>query len=384
MPRRLAGREGLALAVGVTLAVVVTACSSSGSGGSTGPGSSSAASAGVSDGVAKAKEFVTAHSSPPTQIPAGLTPLPSKPPTGKTIALVSTPAADVTVVAAAMKKATAALGWTLKIFKTNGTPEGTASAMNLAVQSKPDAVIQLGFPKATFPDAVANLQKDGIPYIEGGTTDTPGPDLAAISVAADFTKQGNWLGHWIAADSNGKADVVVINLSNYAVLVDVADAVKSTLQTDCGGSCRVDVQEAQLSNAGSVPSQVVSYLQSHPSVDYVVMTAEDFTIGVPQALAAAHLSNRVKVVTHGDNLTQVEAGQQAAIIPNADIYLGWQLTDAAVRAIMHLPLDETNYATVPAYIITPANAPAKSSLTNGFIPDYLNSEPQFKKIWGLG
>ena len=385
MPRRLVGREGLALAVGVTLAMVVTACSS-GSGGSTGPASSSAASAGVSDGLAAAKAFVAAHSSPPTQIPAGLTSLPSKPPTGKTIALVSAPVSDVTVIAAALKQATAALGWTLKVYNTTGTPESTASAMNLAVQSKPDAVIQLGFPKATFPDAVASLQKAGIPYIEGGTTDSPGPDLKAVvsSGEGEFAKRGVWSSHWIAADSNGKADVAIFSLSNYPVLVDFSNALKTTMQSDCGGSCRVDVQDAQLSNAGSVPSQVVSYLQSHPSVNYLVFTAAALTVGLPQALAAANLSSRVKIVDSGDDLTQLEAGQQAVIIPDADIYLGWVIADAAVRAIMHLPMDETNYSTDPAYYITSANLPAKSTLTDGFISDYMNSAPQFKKIWMLG
>jgi ribose transport system substrate-binding protein len=375
----------LALSLGAAFALAVSGCSSSGSagGGSSSPDAGSSTSS-DSAGVAAAKSFVAAHSVQPTSLPSTLTALPSKPPTGKFIAVVGQNVTSSAVDIDGIKQAAQALGWKVTVYNSDGTPAGTAQEMNLAVEAHPDAVIQLGFATSTFPAAVAELAKEKIPYIVNSTTDPVGPQIiAAVTTPADYTRRGVWIGNWIVADSDGNANIVVFNLSNYPVLNDVTDGMESTVSADCT-ACKVAVQQVEPQAIGTtLPAQIVSYLRSHPSVNYIVPTFGDLTIGLPAALASAGLTDKVKVATQSGELTQVAAGQQAMMVPEPDLYLGWLQTDAAVRAIMGVSLNPASYATLPSYYITKSNVPPQSQLFNGYAAIIPNFQAQFKKLWKL-
>ena len=47
-----------------------------------------------------------------------------------------------------------------------------------------------------------------------------------------------------------------------------------------------------------MPAKVIAYLQAHPETDYVWGAFGNLTLGVPQAIKTAGLSEKVKVVTH--------------------------------------------------------------------------------------
>jgi ribose transport system substrate-binding protein len=234
---------------------------------------------------------------------------------------------------------------------------------------------------ATFPTQVAELTASKTPYISTGTTDQVGNGVTAnIGNTADYVRRGLWMANWVVADSNGTANTVVFNLSTYPVLDNLTTSFQQTVSSLCS-QCKVDVQDVQTASVGTtLPAQIVSYLQSHPSVNYVMMTYGDMSIGVPSALAAAGLSSKVKLVTQSGSLQQVADGQQAVNTPEPDQMIGWMMMDAAVRALSGQPVNESQYAVLPGNYITKANV-GNPSVPYGAVPNFA---AQFLKLWHVG
>ena len=370
------GVRALALLFGVVL--VVAACSSDSKTAST----NSSASPGASAGIAKAQAFVAANSDYPTKISV-TDPVPAKPPTGLTIAFIQLPQTGSLDFGAGIKAAADVLGWTVDVIETQPTPEAVASAMTVAVEKHPDVVISgAAFAVSTFPEQVAQLQAAGIPFITANTQDPLGNGVTAnIGSGADFTRKGQWLANWIAADSGGNADIAVFNLSTFPVLNLLVDGIKSTLADVCPG-CKVAVNDVLASSISTtLPGEIVSNLQAHPSVNYVVTAFGDMTLGLPAAMQAAGLTSKVKVVTqHASkaNLQDIKDGTEAMNVPEAGFEAGWMMVDAAVRALQKAPIPEEQYATTQGNYITKANV---DTVTGEHYIAVKDHAAQFSKLW---
>jgi ABC-type sugar transport system substrate-binding protein len=355
--------------------MTLAGCGSSASGTTDASKQTTASSA----GVARARAFMAAHTAAPTSILV-TKPLSAVPPRGKSIVYLGPTSTSVTIQAAAVKAAAAKLGWTVHTLVFPQTPEGAASAMMQAVQVHPDAVLQAGFPVAVFPNEVKKLSAEHIPYVDNGTTDTQAEGVtASIAGVADYVARGQYLANWVVADSSGHANVVDFNLSTYPTVDALSTTFGKTLGSLCP-ACTVAVQDVEGTSIGTtLPSQIVQYLQAHPNVNYVLATYGDMTIGLPQALAAAHLSGKVKVVSQSGSLQQLTAGQEAVNVPESDSMIGWLMVDAAARAMLGDPVTEAYYQVLPHNFVTKANV-GNPSVPYGAVPDF---ESQFLTLWHL-
>jgi ribose transport system substrate-binding protein len=151
--------------------------------------------------------------------------------------------------------------------------------------------------------------------------------------------------------------------------------------------CGFNVENVNPADAGTkLPGQIVTYLAAHPDVDYIVPAFSDGAIGVPQALEAAGLSDRVKMITQGAGevpIDQLKQGQVDAFVPEPTQVEGWMMVDALVRHFAGDPVPADAYATVPRQYLTPSNlaeAFGGSDIYNG-VKDY---QEQYKALWGLG
>ena len=334
--------------------------------------------------IAAAKAFVKIHSPYLTGNSVPTAAVPTKPPTGKSIAYVETTDSGSLLYGQAIQAAAKILGWTVDIIPTQSTPQSVANSMSLAVEKHPSAVMTgAAFPESTFPKQLAQLKKAGIPYIECCTGDPIGNGVVAnIDPTSDFTRRGVWLAHWIVADSNGKANVAVYNLPTYPVLNAVATGLTSTLKSTCAG-CTYSSQNIAVTSIGStLPAQVVSYLRAHPTVNYVAFTFGDMTLGLSTALKAAGLTSKVKVVTqHASkaNLQDIANGSEAVNLPEPDLQIGWYMVDAAIRFMEKVPVPNNQYEHVPSNFITKANL---KSVTAPYVSDP-NYKTEFLKLWKL-
>jgi ABC-type sugar transport system substrate-binding protein len=167
------------------------------------------------------------------------------------------------------------------------------------------------------------------------------------------------------------------------------NSLKSRLQQVCP-SCSFAVNDVSVSSIGTTfPAQAVSYLQAHPSVNYIVPSFGDLTLGLAAALKAAGLSSKVKVLTQSlsaAGLKDIQDGGEAMNLPEPDIQIGWTIMDALVRKFEQAPLPQSEYANLPALYVTKSNAsvPAGELATDpeGFVsvPTY---KSQFEALWHL-
>jgi hypothetical protein len=141
------------------------------------------------------------------------------------------------------------------------------------------------------------------------------------------------------------------------------------------GYASIDVPLTQLANA---PSVIVSYLRSHPSVNYLALSVADaLDTGLPAALSAAGLSD-VKIVGEGGGPTDfayLANGQELALVPFDYYASDSQMIDALARHFAGVPVQMT---ALPLWMITKSNLP--SNYTQLF-PNVLNYKSQFLKLW---
>jgi ABC-type sugar transport system substrate-binding protein len=132
----------------------------------------------------------------------------------------------------------------------------------------------------------------------------------------------------------------------------------------------------QLANASSI---IVSYLRSHPSVNYVALSVADaLDTGLPAAMSAAGLTS-VKIVGQGGGPTDfqyVASGQELALVPFDYFDVDYQMLDSLARHFVGVPVQLTP---APLWLMTKSNLPSNNT---ALFPDIIDYKTQFMKLWG--
>jgi ABC-type sugar transport system substrate-binding protein len=365
---------GFALLVAVCLVAACSSSKSSGSGSNNSGGGSSDA------GLAQAKAIVAKYSTQPTTLP--ITEKITKPiPTGRHIHFISCGSPECAQEGQIIKQATDALGWTLTVINTSGTPETQKAAFAQVVREKSDAVLYSAINKSTFASELPQLKANGTFVAACCITDAVGNGIDYANEVPEQTAEiGELKAAWIVADSNADANIVYVDLPAFSILATSRDRFKSSLPTLCP-KCRVDVLEIPVTALGvDVPTRIVAYLRAHPKVKYIAMSTDGITIGLPAALKAAGL-NDVKIIGQGataTNLQYIHSGQEGASIAFPFYEALWAMVDAVARHEAGVPLAPS--AVPSLWLLTKDTAPT----TNKLFPVVQGSEAQFKSLWGVG
>lgn len=369
----LAGALGLVLFIG--------ACSSSGSSQSGSSGDAQAAASGNA-GVQQAKQFLAGYTHVPTSIGA-LPPLPSKPPTGKHLVLLTNSLPIGVRVGTAAKAAAASLGWTLTAIDVGSTTATAVSAFEAALAMHPDAILDNGEPAALFTTQLAKAKAEGIPYFEASTADPATSGVTGIIGGGDYSNlTGKILAAEFVAESNGKGNAVYVTLPAFGVMTVTSTAFVAAVKQWCP-SCGVKVLNQQLTDVGiHTPSNVVASLNANPSVKWLVFGIGDLNTGVPTALQAAGTTG-VKTLTNAPNesdITAVKSGSEVAAVTFSTDVEGWRLVDLAAREITHADLAGALKVLYPTMLITKKNV-ADATIVGGYFVAPTDYQAEFKKIW---
>ena len=381
-------RRALACVAASVLVAALAACSSSASTGSSGASSGSSKKAALSGstasaGVAQATKQLAPYEDPNPTIT--LPPLSAKPPAGKTIDFVGCPLASCLEIQQAAQAAAKAVGWTVKVYNGGVTAASFVSAMNDVVQSPGSAVLGIGIlPNSAISTQLAALKAKGVPWIAVASPSPVGDDMIAnFSSSPEIALSGQVMADWIIADSKGAANVAYFWDPTLTQHLSAKDAFTAEMAKLCPG-CKVSVQTTNFSTGigTSDPGQIVSYLQAHPSTDYIVVGIGDATAGVPEAIAGAGLAGKVKIVTRlADtiNFKNISAGTEAMGVTEETYEIGWRMIDVAARYFLH---DSITCCTTPigtVHVITKADLPSDLSVPYS-VPGY---QQFFLQAWHL-
>lgn len=382
----------VALAAVALTGLTLTACGAESNADSTTASSPSAIAATSSSGsgegqsgaqgsVDEAKALVAGFTAEQTSI--GITtPVSGTIPTGKRVDFMMCGAPACQSFVEPIQAAADVLGWEVKIVTAGPTPDKTAEGWNLAVQDKPDAVISSAFPQATWSGQLAELQEAGIPVVECCVTDEPGNGIIFVDTGKETAvASGKMQAAWVVAATDGNANTLYLNVPAYPILASELQGFNEEYDRLCQGCTRdsLDLNVADIGTSAMTTS-IIGYLQSHPDVNYLAAGSDDVLVGLPAALSAAGLSDRVKAVglspstVNLNYIVQDQAQVATVSFPHAEI--AWKMMDVLARHFAGDSLDPDE-PMLPRRLLTADNIADPNALT----PTVADYQEQFKKLW---
>jgi ABC-type sugar transport system substrate-binding protein len=325
-----------------------------------------------------AQATVNKYTAIPTRIP--VTAPHTKPiPTGKSIAYVTCGVATCVDISNAIKAAAKVLGWKYTQVNSNGTPESVKAAWDTLVRLHPTAVLGSGFNRAAFEPELQKLKAMHVGFFDCCSTDPPGNGITLnLSGLKDQGQQGDAQAAWAAVQTKGKANVLFVNLPDFAIEAGVKTAFFANLPRYCPG-CKVASIDVPITGIPTAANTIVSYLRSHPDVNWVALDQDALAPGLPAALKAAGLSH-VQFSGQGAtavNYQYIQAGQQSASVEFPIYEFWWTEVDAIARWVNGESLAPDTIPT-PFHLVTKANLKDPTG-TKPIVPGLV---AQFKKLWG--
>jgi ribose transport system substrate-binding protein len=139
---------------------------------------------------------------------------------------------------------------------------------------------------------------------------------------------------------------------------------------------------AQIAN--QVGPNVVSYLRSHPEVEYIYAPYDPSAVAMVTAIQGAGLAGKVKVVSYLGNQQNLEylseENVQAADGAVDNTYNGYAVIDQAIRLLDHKPMFKPLNENVPIQVLDKSNVGDSAELETGWVAPYPYEE-KFVEIW---
>jgi ribose transport system substrate-binding protein len=379
------------------------ACTSSTTGGSanagssssSGPGGAPSGSAGTSQGLLRAQQATATAVTIPASIAENVT-LPKAPPAGVKAAILVCAGASCSLGAAAFRDAAAALHWNATVITYNTATPG--AAVQQAIDAGNKYIVMESVALSTITPQVQAAKRQGVklfdyPYAGDSAAGAENGLYGVAGGAAFGQHQGRALADYVIANSRGSASVVDVTIPIYPIFNELSSGARAEFQANCPG-CSFDTLSISVNQlaSGQSPSAIVGYLQSHPKVNYVMLSFADMFSGLPAALKAAGLSHRVKIIGSGGQtatMQSVEAGTSSAwvILPqNLDV---WVTADWMARLATGAPISSASLAqgdNLPIFLVTNAAQASRalSFMNNSTWPGPSGFQGQFKRLWKVG
>jgi ribose transport system substrate-binding protein len=386
----------------VGLAVALAACgggSSSSSSSSSGEEASSSTaseetggsgeeSSGGSDAEIKeeAAKLTAEAETPPAKVPEAELPLKNQNiPTGKTVAFLGCGAEQCEEYFGPIQEGAEALGWTAKMYQGSVEPNKIVKYFEEIVNSKPDVFIACCVAPSIAGKYLNELKENGTISVMCCTQPEGTEGLTKLlSVPDDKLIAGENAANFMLAEKGEELNVLYVNTEDFEVSKQYAEGLKGQIAKLCA-SCEVNEIQTAVEDIGkpAISTAVVSYLRSHPDVNYVSTLFGPLLIGVPAAMQAAGLDIPITATASGAiALEDVKTGKEGwKAVQNFGIEWGLQGLNIAVRTMQNEPLGEETLT--PEVLVTEKNA-AEVSPGSGNQPVIPDAVKQYEEIWGVG
>ena len=303
-------------------------------------------------------------------------------PTGKKIVFISCGVQACEVQGDIIKQGAADLGWTATTIGTDGSPEQLQNAFKTALRQGADGVILNAVNRAMVAKQIEEAKQKGVAFVTCCSMETPGDGIVQnVAGKSNSARIGENLAAKIVADSGGKANTLFVNISAFQILQSLSKQFGSSYKQFCPG-CEYASLDIPITSLGKdAPNRIVSYLRSHPQVNYVMLSVSNaLGAGLPAALRAAGLADKVKIVGQSadtQTFQDLQANNIKSVVPFDYYGVDYLMLDALARHFAGAPVQDAN---PPLWIVTPDNMPA--SATKGLFPVVESYRDEFKEIWG--
>ena len=242
----------------------------------------------------------------------------------------------------AAREAAKSLGWNFQGQDFTFTPQSYIEAWDRMLRRPPEIlIVQPVFPNAVVAKQLEQVTKLKIPTILVSTSAPTLKDALATPATSCFVCQnhmklsGKLLAAIVAADGGAAANAVYIRDPVLAAgQLGVTNGFFGWMKQFSPNATLATLDISSSGPAAQIGSTVTTYLQTHPDVRYLVFALASFGNGVPQALAAAGLDGKVKIVSRApqaNNIANVASGVEFAEVAEEAPEGVWRAFDAAAR-----------------------------------------------------
>jgi ribose transport system substrate-binding protein len=389
-------RSRILLPAAALAAAVLAGCGSSGTTTST---QAPAPAASAPPGVQRAMALVTQFEQTAAYQPAG------SPLTGVRAALAGKTVYYVPidqqvpifpVVEAGLSQALASVGARLHVCDGAASPPAATACLNQAIADGAAGVVTDSIPFGFAEQGFLSLEKHHIPILLGdepsvGAAGTPvaGTDQLAF-LETNQTRAMSLSADWIIAHSGGKADVLVIEVTDSPLTVQaITQGALAQFRSLCPG-CTVHTITISTANLASLPSAVSSALLKDRGIGYVF---SEFDTDVQAALGGVVQSgfgDKVIGVSSMGILGSLQMLRSSNFLyedtGSDGILLGWQYANQAFRMILHQPVLQSE--DIPQRVFTRDNVSSLDLTSAGQLSGAWYGTAGFKaafaKLWGVG
>lgn len=276
------------------------------------------------------------------------------------------------------------LGWTVEIIDGAGTPQGFAQAFNTAFQRGADAIITVAVPTAAVADSLADAKQRGVLTVATGDAEPKSGTKYDAYVPFPMPAMSAVVGWAVIADSEGEANVIVVNDPGFPVLTESAEALEGVL-SECSGcsSSKVEWQITDAADPTKATKIIQGALSSNPDANYLYVPYSIPQAAVIQAVQAAGKGDQVKIVTKDGDPPQFEAladGSIALTVGSSVVWAGWASIDQVIRGFAGDPFLGPTETGLGIAQFTAENVPPGGSIENW--PEMIDYAAQYRRIWG--
>jgi ribose transport system substrate-binding protein len=344
---------------------------------------------GPAKALAQDAASVVAQATGPTDKWYGPTSSPA-PAAGQSVVCVEYLAQDITAAiwCRGTSEGAAKLGWKSTTIDGQGTADGIRKALQQAIALKPNGIVLASVDAQSNIGLLKDAANAGIKIVGIHSVAGPGPapDMQLFTnITYDPVGQATLAADYAIADSKGKAQMIIVTDTQYAIARAKADAAQATIKA-CSACKMLDYVSTPVGAANqNMPGLFTSWIQKHPDPFYVytVSDAGFFDPGVP-ALRTGGVPTSGRIALIGSDgspaaYQRIKAGAyEIGTIPEPASLQGWQAIDELNRAIQGAP---ASGFVQPLHIITKENVAADIN-ADGIYEPKVDYRAEYAKIWG--
>lgn len=280
-----------------------------------------------------------------------------------------------------VEEAGEALGFEVEVCDAKSDTASFQNCFSQGVNAKPDFIVNNARPASDAAESYAAAHEAGIPVIGQFTSEMPDPETGnAAEVGYVCQLEGELLGNYIVAESEGKANLAVFADTVYRCNVQRAEGIQSALEK-CP-TCEITVDTYSVATAVTdLPPALQAKVQSSPDLNWIVATPGFSGVMAADAIRQAGKADSISVGTFDGDEPTLKMVRDGDII-KADVASGvyengWTVVDVAMR--LATGLDVPDLIENPTQLLmTMDSAPAEGTYEGAE-----NFRDQFKELWGI-
>ncbi len=208
--------------------------------------------------------------------------------------------------------------------------------------------------------------------------DTDGITMQVVT-PEDETVQGSYTAALAAKFAEGTPNVLYVNLPEFVTIQEQYPQFQESLEAYAPGAkqAKIDIPNSAIGTTSA--GTIVSYLRSHPDVNYVALSQDALSAGLPAAMKAAGLDVPFSGNGGGPQPRElVASGQQAGSVEFPIDQVFWTMVDGFIRWKNgdSLQPDIDALKPPPYFLVTGENV---DSTPSTIVPDL---KEQYAKLWG--